>query len=89
MPSLETYLECADELAEEVVNAWNASAANLTPEFRILLHQAFLYKSARQKAEDHRAFDILSNRDEVEETAARLIFVRAYIYCKRPAARFN
>ena len=90
MPSLETFLERGDELAQDVINAWNASAANLTPEFRTLLHKTFLYKTARQIAENHRAFDILSNRDEVKEMAAGLIFVRAYkIYCDRQAARFN
>ncbi len=57
MPSLETYLERADELAQVVFNAWNASAANLTPEFKTLLHKAFLYKTARQIAENHRAFE--------------------------------
>ncbi len=89
MPSLETYLERTDELAQDVINAWNASAANLTPEFRTLLHKAFLYKTARQIAEDHRAFDILSNRDEVKEMAAGLIFVRAYKVYSARAARFN
>lgn len=88
MPSLETLLKRADELAQNVTNAWNASA-NLTPEFKALLHMAFLYKTARQIAEDHRAFDILSKRDKDEERAAGLKFVRAYtIYCDRQA-RFN
>ncbi len=90
MPSLETLLKRADERAQDVINAWNASSTNLTLEFRTLLHKAFLYKSARQKAENHRAFDILSNRDDDEERAAGLIFVRAYkIYCDRQPARLN
>lgn len=90
MPSLETLLKRADELAQDVINAWNASAGNFTPEFKTLLHVTFLYKTARQTAEDHRAFDILSRRDKDEERAAGLIFVRAYkIYCDRQAARFN
>jgi hypothetical protein len=90
MPSLETNLKRADKLAQDVIKTWNASAANLTPEFRTLLHKVFLYKTARQVAENHRAFDILSNRDELKERAARLIFVRAYkIYCDRQAARLS
>jgi hypothetical protein len=90
MPSLETYLERADEQAQDVINVWNASEANLTPEFKTLLHIAFLYKTARQIAENHRAFDILSDSDEIKERAARLMFVRAYkIYCDRQAERFN
>jgi hypothetical protein len=90
MPSLETLLKRADELAQDVIDTWNASSANFTPEFRTLLHVTFLYKTARQTAENHRAFDILSNSDEAKERAARLIFVRAHkIYCARQAARFN
>ncbi len=90
MPSLKTYLEHADELAQDVINAWNASAANLTPDFGTLLHQAFLYKTARQKVENHRTFGILSKRDKAEERAARLIFVRAYKYLlDRQTAGFN
>jgi len=90
MPSLETYLERADELAEVLTNIWNASEANLTPEFSTLLHKTFLYKTARQIAENHKAFNILSKRDQVKESAARLIFARASkIYFDRQPARFN
>jgi hypothetical protein len=90
MPSLETSLKYADKLAQDVIDAWNASPANLTPEFKTLLHLTFLYKAARQTAENHRAFDILSDGDELKERAARSMFVRAYkIYCKRKAARLN
>lgn len=82
--------ERTDELAQDVIKAWNASPANLSPEFRSLLHKAFLYKTARQKAENHRAFDILSSNDEAKESAAGMIFLRAYkIYCDRLAARLN
>jgi len=90
MSSLETLLKRADELAQDVIDAWNASAANLSPEFKTLLHKTFLYKATRQIAENHRVFDILSDRDKGKEGAAGLIFVRAYkIYCHRQAARFN
>ncbi len=90
MASLETYLERADELAQDVFDAWNASAANLSAEFKTLLHKTFLYKATRQMAENHRVFDILSDSDEFKERAARLTFVRAYkIFCDRKAARFN
>ncbi len=90
MPSLKAALKYADKLAQDVVDPWNASAANLTPEFRALLHVTFLYKTARQTAQNHRAFDILSDSDELKEMAARSMFVRAYkIYSARQAARFN
>ena len=51
MTPLKTYLERADELAQEVIDAWNASGPNFPPEFGLLLHKIFLYKTARQKAE--------------------------------------
>jgi hypothetical protein len=78
MSSLRTSLKYADKLAQDVIDAWNASPANFTPEFRTLLHITFIYKTARQKAENHRAFDILSDSDELKERAARSMFVRAY-----------
>jgi len=34
---LKTYLKRADELAQDVINAWNASSSNFTPEFGALL----------------------------------------------------
>ena len=89
MPSLKASLKYADKLAQDVIDAWNASPANLTPEFKTLLHITFLYKTARQKAQDHRAFDILSNSDELKERAARSMFVRAYKVYSARAARFN
>ncbi len=89
MPSLGTSLKYADKLAQDVIDAWNASPANLTPEFRTLLHMAFLYKTARQIAENHRAFDILSDSDELKERAARSMFVRAYKVYSARAARLN
>jgi hypothetical protein len=89
MPSLKTYRERTDELAQDVIDAWNASA-NSTPEFGALLHKTFLYKTARHTAECHRAFDILSDSDEAKERAAAVIFVRAFkIYLHRQAGRFN
>ncbi len=89
MPSLRTSLKYADKLAQDVFDAWNASGTNLTPEFSTLVHMAFLYKTARQTAQSHRAFDILSDSDEFKERAARSMFVRAYKVYSARAARFN
>ncbi len=83
MSSLGTSLKYADKLAQDVFDAWNASGTNLTPEFSTLVHMA------RQKAQNHRAFDILSNSDELKERAARSMFVRAYKVYSARAARFN
>ncbi len=88
MPALET--KRADEQAQNLSNAWNASAARLTAEFRAVLRLAFLYKTVRRIAENRRAFDILSDSDEAKERVARLIFVAAYkIYRDRQPARRN
>jgi len=38
------YRERTDEFAQDVINAWNASSTNLSPEFAALLHKAILYK---------------------------------------------
>ena len=84
MASLEAVQQ-ADDLAQAVIDAWNKSAENardFTPAFKSLLHKTFLYRSAEQIADNHRAFDILSEGDEAREQAARLGFMRAYkIYC--------
>ena len=89
MPSFRASLKYADKLAQDVFDAWNASGTNLTPEFSTLVHMAFLYKTARQTAQSHRAFDILSDSDEFKERAARSMFVRAYKVYSARAARFN
>jgi len=86
MSTVKTLLKRADELAQNLSNAWNASSAALTPESRALLRLAFLYKTAREIAENQRALNILSDSDEAKETAIRLIFVGAYkIYRARQA----
>ena len=78
MRSLETYVERADELAQDVIDAWNRSGSvDFTPEFTWLLHKTFLYITASERAHKQRAFDILK-RDAVEERATRLAFARAY-----------
>jgi hypothetical protein len=53
MPPLEQYLEQADKLAQDVVNAWgvNVQAGNgalLTPQFKALVDRACLYRNARK-----------------------------------------
>jgi hypothetical protein len=73
--SLKACLERADELAHDVVNVWNRSiSADFSPEFKTILHKTFLYLTAKKKADDHRAFGILTERDETEEKAARIVF---------------
>src|SRR2546428_70413 len=77
MISLKCFSNVRTNWRKTLLNVWNVSAATLTPEFKTLLHIAFFYKTARQTAQNHRAFDILSDSDELEERAARSMFVRA------------
>ncbi len=64
MPSVEQYLEQADKLAQEVVNAWgvNVQAGKtslLTAQFKVLLDNACRYRDARRIADNHRQFNVL------------------------------
>ena len=91
MPPLEEYLKDADKLAQKVVNAWgiNVQAGIVpTPEFRALLDKAYLYRTARRLADDHRKFDVMSEQEEAEEMAKRRKFAEAYkaFYEKHAAA---
>lgn len=80
---LEKYLEHADELAQEVVNAWGVNvtagnAAYLTADFMALFDKTCLYRDAKKVADNHREFNMLTERDAVEEKARRQAFVEAY-----------
>jgi hypothetical protein len=83
MPSLESYLEQADKLAQEVVNAWgvNVQAGNavlLTAQFKVLLDNACRYREARKLADNHRQFNVLGEQAEAQEKATRHAFAEAY-----------
>ena len=92
MPPLEEYLEHADELAQRVVDAWEANAragktAFLTTRFKALVDSACFYKNARRLADNHREYNVLSEQDEAEEKATREAFAIAYkAYYERHAA---
>ncbi len=90
MLSLETYLQRADELAQEIIGAWNRPAStDFTPEFTSLLHKTFLYITARE-TQKLRAFGICRIDDSAEERTTRLAFARAYkTYVERRAATLN
>jgi hypothetical protein len=83
VPSLRKCIEHADELAQEVVNAWggNVSAGNaarLSPDFKALFEKTCRYRDAKQLADNHRQFNALSEKDAAEEIAARQEFAEAY-----------
>lgn len=81
--SLEGCIERADELAQEVVNAWgiHASAGNasrLTADFQSLFDKACEYRTAKDIANNHRDFGVLSEAEACREKAARESFARAF-----------
>jgi hypothetical protein len=83
MPSIEWYVEHADELAEKVVNAWELKtqadkAAPLSNDFKLLFDKACQYRSAKSAADSRRQFVDLKAIDEVEEKATRQAFAEAY-----------
>ena len=82
MPPIEEYLEKADKLAQDVVNAWgvNMQAGNapcLTNQFKALFNKACLYQNARRLANNHRQFYMLSEQEASEEQSTRQTFAEA------------
>lgn len=81
--TFEFCLEHADELAQEVVNAWavNVDAGNaklLTEDFKQLFELTCRYRTSREIADNHRQFDLLSEDEATSEKETRESFVRAY-----------
>jgi hypothetical protein len=84
MTPLEKYVEDADSLAQDVVNAWgvNMQAGNgdlLTPDFKVLLDKACYYRTTKSIADNHRQFNVLNERTAAEEQEARLEFAETYM----------
>lgn len=86
---IEDYIEHADELAQEVVNAWGmnvraGNAAKLTADFRRLLEAACQYRTAKQIADSWREYSSAIGRElsdpksEAAEKAMRESFAEAY-----------
>ena len=81
--SLEDYIDHADDLAQEIVNAWGISvsagnAATLTTDFKALFEIASLYRNARETADNHREFNFLSEQESTQEKEMRESFAIAY-----------
>ncbi len=82
MPSLEKYLEHADDLVIDVVNAWalHVSAGNavhLTADFKVVFEKANRYRTAKQTADNRREFNHLSEHEAAEEKTTRESFAKA------------
>jgi len=92
--SLEDYIKHADELAQEIVNAWgiNVSAGNaatLTTEFKALFEITCQYRTAKETADNHREFNFLSEQDATKEKETRESFAKAYkCYWEKYAPEF-
>jgi hypothetical protein len=80
---VEYYIERADELAQQVVNAWavNVKAGNsalLTDSFKALFEAACQYRTAKAYADQYRKFNRLSQKDAAREKTTRESFAGAY-----------
>ena len=81
--TLESDLEHADKLAQEVMSAWathiNAgNTALLAREFMLLFHKMLVYKHARERAESRRKSNVLRESDVVNERVTCEEFCKAY-----------
>jgi len=85
----------ADAMAQDVVNAWgvNMQAGNgpfLTEEFKVLLDKACSYRDAKELADNHRQFGMLSDRDVAKLEASQREFLAAYFQIhKQSVKRFK
>jgi len=73
----------ADEWAQNVVDAWGANvtagnAALLTEEFQSLFKLACRYRDAKSVAENHRQFNVLTQREAAEEDRTLREFLKEY-----------
>jgi hypothetical protein len=92
-PSLADCIEHADDLAQQVVNKWGASggdAAPLSTEFRVLFEKACRYRSAKERVECHRGFNVVTEGKRkqlaAEEAATRKAFAKSYKdFCEKDA----
>jgi hypothetical protein len=81
--TIEQHIERADELAQEVVNAWavNVQAGNskdLTEDFKALFEITCRYRTARETADNRRQFNLLNEAEAAKENTCREEFARAY-----------
>lgn len=80
---IEEYVKNADELAQDVINAWGSNweggKGHFTPEFKVLLDNAFPYWQTKKEADSYReCFGTVSERIATRESESRLTFARAF-----------
>lgn len=76
----EKCLERVDGCVQEVVDAWALNfPANYTPEFKVVFDRACEYRTARQTAENHREFNVLTEQEAACERTTREAFCKEYV----------
>jgi hypothetical protein len=83
MPTLESYIENAEKLAQDVINVWGLIASSghekdLKPEFDALVGKSQMFRTMKEVADNHRTFGILTPETEEKAVAARRDFAEAY-----------
>jgi hypothetical protein len=78
VPTIEYYLQHADDLAQKILDDWEASTKPVSPEFQGLFDRASQYLIARRVADKRHTDPALTGPDHVEENAARAEFAEAY-----------
>lgn len=78
MPTIEYYLQHADELAQKILDDFEASAKPVSPEFQDLFEKASQLLVAKRVSEKRQADPALRGPDRVEQNAAAVAFAEAY-----------
>ena len=72
-------LERVDECLREVIRAGSLTLpAERNAEFQDVFHKACEYRNAKQTADNHREFKLLTEQEAAWETASREAFCKAY-----------
>jgi len=81
MLTVEECMSRADELVQEVFNAFGGAIATAspTPEFSELMNKAFRYRNVIRMADNHREHGVLGEQVATEVESARRIFAEAYV----------
>jgi hypothetical protein len=78
MPTIEYYLQNADELAQKILDQFETSSKPVSPEFQDLFDKASQYVVAKRVEEKRKADPALRGPDRVEENAVAWAFAEAY-----------
>ena len=78
MATTEYYFQHADELAQKLLEDWEARTKPVSPEFQSLFDKASQYLIARRVADKRHSDPALVGPDRTEENAAGYAFAEAY-----------